>query len=52
MIIVFWISIFLIVYTFVGYGFFLFVLVKIKRIFKEPFVFKADIPLPTVSLLI
>ncbi|QNK63170.1 glycosyltransferase family 2 protein [Pedobacter sp. PAMC26386] len=52
MIIIFWISIFLIVYTFVGYGFVLYILVKIKRIFKKPFVFKADIPLPTVSILV
>ncbi|MGY0037916.1 hypothetical protein [Pedobacter sp. NJ-S-72] len=52
MIIIFWISIFLIVYTFVGYGFVLYVLVKIKEMFKKPFVFKADAPLPTVSILV
>ena len=52
MIIIFWISIFLIVYTFVGYGFVLYFLVKIKRIFKKPFVFKADVILPTVTVLI
>lgn len=52
MIIIFWISIFLIVYTFVGYGFVLYILVKIKGIFKKPFVFKANAPLPTVSILV
>jgi len=52
MIIIFWISIFLIIYTFVGYGFVLYFLVKIKRIFKKPFVFKTDVILPTVTVLI
>jgi len=52
MITVFWISIFLIVYTFIGYGFVLFGLVSIKRIFKKPFVFKTNQALPTVSILI
>jgi biofilm PGA synthesis N-glycosyltransferase PgaC len=52
MIIIFWISIFLIVYTFVGYGFVLYILVKIKRIFKKPFVFKKEALLPTVTVLI
>jgi biofilm PGA synthesis N-glycosyltransferase PgaC len=52
MIIIFWISIFLIVYTFVGYGFILYILVKIKSIFKTPFVFKTDALLPTVTVLI
>jgi len=52
MITVFWISIFLIVYTFIGYGFVLFGLVSIKRLFKKPFVFNANQILPTVSILI
>lgn len=52
MIIVFWISIFLIFYTFVGYGFLLFLLIKVKRIFRKPFLFNDDLILPTVSLLI
>ncbi len=52
MTIVFWISIFLVIYTFVGYGFLLFLLVKIKKVFKIPFFFKADVPLPTVCILI
>lgn len=52
MIIVFWISIFLIVYTFVGYGFMLYLLVKIKRLFSKPFAFKKDAVLPTVTLMV
>lgn len=52
MVILFWISIFLIIYTFVGYGFLLFFLVRIKRIFTKPFLFKADAVLPSVTLLI
>lgn len=52
MIIIFWISIFLVIYTFVGYGFFLYILVRIKRLFKKPFVFKTESVLPTVTILI
>jgi biofilm PGA synthesis N-glycosyltransferase PgaC len=52
MVIIFWVSIFLIVYTFVGYGFVLFVMVKIKRMFKKPFVFTRDAILPTVTLIV
>ncbi|MBB6498126.1 glycosyltransferase family 2 protein [Pedobacter cryoconitis] len=52
MIIIFWISIFLIVYTFVGYGFVLYILVKLKRLFKKPFVFSKGAILPTVSILV
>jgi len=52
MIIAFWISIFLIIYTFVGYGFVLFFLVKIKGLFVKPFLFRTDAVLPTVTILI
>jgi biofilm PGA synthesis N-glycosyltransferase PgaC len=52
MIIIFWISIFLIIYTFVGYGFVLFMLVKIKGLFTKPFVFKTEYPLPTVTVMV
>lgn len=52
MILAFWISLFLIVYTFIGYGFVLYVLLKIKRIFTKPFDFAATYKLPTVTLLI
>lgn len=52
MIIAFWISIFLIVYTFIGYGFVLYVLVKVKNLFVTPFSFKKDAVLPGVTVLI
>lgn len=52
MIIIFWISIFLIVYTFVGYGFVLYFLVKIKGVFKKPYVFTTEAALPAVTVLI
>lgn len=52
MIIAFWISIFLIIYTFVGYGFVLFFLVKIKGLFFKPFVFTKEAVLPTLTILI
>lgn len=52
MIVAFWISLFLIIYAFVGYGILLCFLVKIKRFFVKPFVFKTDIVLPSVTLLI
>lgn len=52
MIILFWISIFLIVYTFVGYGFVLYLLLKLKGLFVKPFSFKKGEDLPTVTLLV
>lgn len=52
MIIAFWISLFLIVYTFVGYGFVLYLLVRIKRLFIKPFLFSNDVVLPTVTVLV
>ncbi|MFA7116631.1 MAG: glycosyltransferase family 2 protein [Bacteroidales bacterium] len=53
LIILFWIFIFIIFYTYLGYGILLYVLVKIKRLFIK----KVNLPLnkntlPTVSLLI
>lgn len=52
MVLLFWISIFLIVYTYVGYGFVLYLLVKIKKIFSKPFLFSSDSTLPTVTLIV
>lgn len=49
---IFWISIFLIVYTYVGYGLILFLIVKIKKNFIKPFLFVTDMPFPTVTILI
>jgi biofilm PGA synthesis N-glycosyltransferase PgaC len=52
MVIIFWISVFLVVYTYVGYGFVLYGLVKIKKAFKKPFLINANAPLPSVTILI
>jgi biofilm PGA synthesis N-glycosyltransferase PgaC len=52
MIIIFWISIILVVYTYVGYGFLLFLLVKIKKVFIKPFLFKSGTLLPSVTVLV
>lgn len=52
MFIAFWVALFVIVYTFVGYGIVLFFLVRIKRFFKKPFKFSNDTEFPTVSILI
>ncbi|WP_316820154.1 glycosyltransferase family 2 protein [Pedobacter gandavensis] len=52
MIIIFWISIFLIIYTFVGYGFVLYFLLKIKNLIIKPFIFQEGKELPRVSLLV
>lgn len=52
MIYLFWISLFIIIYTFVGYGILLFILVKIKRIFKGKQQVNATEHLPTVSILV
>jgi biofilm PGA synthesis N-glycosyltransferase PgaC len=52
MIIIFWLSIFLVIYTYAGYAFVLLALVKIKQLFVKPYVFKADGYLPSVTILI
>lgn len=52
MIVLFWICIFLIFYTFIGYGMLLFLLVSIKRLVKNPFIFSKKSLLPSVTLLI
>ncbi|TKB97963.1 glycosyltransferase family 2 protein [Pedobacter cryophilus] len=52
MIILFWICLFIIFYTFLGYGVLLYFIIRIKRLFKSPFIFKSDAPLPSVTLLI
>lgn len=50
--ILFWLSLFVIFYTFFGYGILLYLLVKIKRIFRKPYLFNTNAPLPSVTLLI
>ncbi len=52
MIILFWICLFLIFYTFLGYGVLLYLIIRVKRLFKSPFIFHANAPLPSVTLLI
>nr|WP_121273039.1 glycosyltransferase family 2 protein [Pedobacter schmidteae] len=52
MITAFWICLFLVIYTFVGYGFLLFILVKIKRFLAKPFDFDNNTDLPSVTLLV
>ncbi len=54
MIILFWISLFIVFYAFAGYGIFLYVLIKLKRIVgqkKQPVTLNEE-QLPTVALLI
>lgn len=52
--IIFWISIFIIVYTYLGYGFILYLMLRIRRFFfgKRPQVFYEPDQLPTCALLI
>ncbi|MET4082122.1 biofilm PGA synthesis N-glycosyltransferase PgaC [Pedobacter sp. UYP30] len=52
MILIFWICLFIVAYTFVGYGFLLYFLVKIKRAIKKQIPFQKDVFFPTVTLLI
>lgn len=52
MIIAFWICLFLVVYTFAGYGLVLFVLIRLKRLLIKPSRFEDPAVLPTVSLLV
>lgn len=52
MIVAFWICILLVGYTFVGYGFVLFIIIRLKRLYKKSAFFSDDEELPTVSLLI
>ena len=53
--VLFWICLFLVVYTYVGYGVLLWLLVKLKRIFKgkeSPLKMSEDEALPHVTFLI
>lgn len=52
MIIFFWVSVFIIVYTYIGYGLVLYVLVKLKQIFVKPFKFNKIGDLPFVTLMV
>lgn len=52
MIIALWIALFIVAYTFIGYGILLFFLVKIKRLLTKPRALPPYVNLPTVSILI
>lgn len=48
----FWISIFIVFYTYIGYGILLYLLVKIKELIKKPVSKELPDPLPDVTLFI
>lgn len=54
LIIIFWVCIFIVFYTYLGYGILLFILVKIKRLFCKPtkLILPPDELLPAVTLFI
>ena len=54
MIILFWISLFIVFYAFAGYGIFLYALIKLKRVIgkKKQAIILNEKQLPTVALLI
>jgi len=54
MIITFWISLFIVAYTFIGYGFLLYFIIKVKRAFKGKPVIPVvdDTNLPTCTLVV
>ncbi|MBC7759415.1 MAG: glycosyltransferase family 2 protein [Phormidesmis sp. FL-bin-119] len=52
MILAFWISFFIIFYTFFGYGILLYLLVRIKRLFKKSYVFSQLYDLPAVTVIV
>jgi biofilm PGA synthesis N-glycosyltransferase PgaC len=52
MIILFWICLFIIFYTFLGYGILLYLIIRIKRLFFKPFKFNQIATLPSVALII
>jgi len=52
MIITLWISLFIIFYAFIGYGIVLFLLIKIKRLFKGKPILPEPLNLPTCTLIV
>lgn len=52
MTIFFWIALFIIFYAFLGYGILLFIIIKIKRLFRGSVQIKQNAALPSVTLLI
>nr|WP_068893240.1 glycosyltransferase family 2 protein [Pedobacter panaciterrae] len=52
MIVIFWVSLFIILYTFIGYGFVLFLLIKIKRLFYTSPSLDTNLEFPNVTILV
>lgn len=50
--IIFWISLFIIIYTYVGYGIVLFFIIKFLRLFRKKQVLDPNYDLPTVTLIV
>lgn len=50
--IIFWISLFIIIYTYVGYGVVLFFIVKLLRVFRKKKKLDPNYELPTVTLIV
>ncbi|TCD02006.1 glycosyltransferase family 2 protein [Pedobacter frigidisoli] len=52
MITLFWIALFLVIYTYVGYAILLYIIIRIKRLFKDNKTVDANVSLPTVTILV
>lgn len=50
--IIFWVSLFIIIYTYVGYGFVLFLIIKLLRIFRKKKPLNPNYELPSVTLIV
>ena len=53
--IIFWISLFVVFYAYVGYGIVLFILIKLKRLFQggyQPPIIEKDADLPDVTFVV
>jgi cellulose synthase/poly-beta-1,6-N-acetylglucosamine synthase-like glycosyltransferase len=50
--IIFWISLFIIIYTYVGYGIVLFIIIKLLRVFRKKKTLDPNYELPTVTLIV
>lgn len=48
----FWVGVFIVFYTYLGYGILLYILVRIKELFVKPKVYSLPEPLPEVTLFI
>jgi cellulose synthase/poly-beta-1,6-N-acetylglucosamine synthase-like glycosyltransferase len=50
--ILFWISLFIVFYTYIGYGILLFLIVKCLRFFRKPKLLDASYELPSVTVIV